>query len=131
MTFLNIIGDCALVALGGGLGALSRYGVEQLPFLDHDKYYFTVAINITGCLLIGFLWALFQHLGLPKWVYIVALTGFLGGYTTYSAFTLDAMQLIQNGRIGEMLFYVAITVFGGLGACALGLFGTERLLRMI
>lgn len=41
------------------------------------------------------------------------------------------MQLIQNGRIGEMLFYVAITVLGGLGACALGLFGTEKLLRMI
>lgn len=131
MTFLNIIGDCALVALGGGLGALSRFGVEQLPFFEHDKYYYTVGINITGCLVIGVLWAVFHYLGLPRWVYLVTLTGFLGGYTTYSAFTLDAMQLLQNGRIAEMLFYVAITVFGGLGACALGLFGTEKLLKLI
>lgn len=131
MAVISVLGDCALVALGGGLGALTRFGVEQLPFLEHDKYYFTVAINITGCLVIGFLWALFQHLGLSRWVYLLALTGFLGGYTTYSSFTLDAMQLIHNGRIGEMLFYVAVTVFGGLGACAVGLFGTEKLLKMI
>ena len=131
MTSLGIIGDCALVALGGGLGALSGFGVTQLPFIEHDKFYYTVDINITGSLVIGILWSVFHYLGVPRWVYMLAITGFLGGYTTYSSFSLDAMQLLHDGRIAEMLSYVAITLLGGLGACALGLFGTDRLLKLI
>lgn len=127
----GILIDCLLVALGGGLGALTRFGVEQLPLLDHNKYYYTVAINITGCFIIGTLWALFQHWEAPRWLYLLCLTGYLGGYTTYSAFTLDAMQRIQAGRLDEFFIYVAVTVIGGLGACALGLFGTGRLLKVL
>lgn len=79
----------------------------------------------------GVLWALFTHFDAPKWLHLLCLVGYLGGYTTYSAFTLDAMQRIQAGRVDEMIWYVLITVFGGLGACALGLFGTERLLKLL
>lgn len=131
MTIWGVLADCGLVGLGGALGALSRFGVMQLPFLEHNKYYYTVLINVTGCFVIGLLWALLHHWEAPRWTYLFALTGFLGGYTTYSAFTLDAMQRIQAGRVDEMIIYVLITLFGGLGACALGLFGTERLLKMI
>ena len=121
--------DILLVFVGGGLGALSRFGVSNLKILEHDKYYYTVAINISGCIVIGILWALFAHFDLSrKWV-LFTITGFLGGYTTYSAFTLDAMQLVQNGRWGEALFYVAVTMIGGLGGCALGLFLTEKLIK--
>ena len=118
-----------LVFLGGGLGALSRYGVSNLGILEHDKYYYTVAINITGCMTIGIIWALFNHWGLSRKWYMLTITGFLGGYTTYSAFTLDAMQLVQEGRWAQALFYVGVTVIGGLGSCALGLCITERLLK--
>lgn len=61
--------------------------------------------------------------------YLFLLTGLLGGYTTYSAFTLDAMELVQQGRAMQALFYIAITFIGGLGGCAIGLFGTEHLLK--
>lgn len=131
MPLSNALIHCLLVALGGGMGALTRYGVENLPWFDDNKYYYTIIINITGCLLIGTLYATFQHLGAPRWVYLLCLTGFLGGYTTYSAFTLDAMQRIQEGRIDMFFIYVTITVIGGLSACALGLFGTMKLLKMI
>lgn len=123
--------DCLLVILGGGFGALSRFGVEQLPWLEHNKYYYTVAINVSGCFIIGTLWALFQHWDAPRWLSLLCLTGFLGGYTTYSAFTLDAMQRIQEGRIMEFVIYVTVTLVGGLGGCALGLFGTEKLLKLL
>ena len=126
---MHTLFDCLLVFLGGGMGALSRYGVQNLGIFDEDKYYYTVAINISGCLTIGILWAFFQHYNVPKALYLCALTGFLGGYTTYSAFTLDAMQLVQDGYWWKAAFYIGITVVGGLGGCALGLFLTERILK--
>lgn len=121
--------NCLFVFLGGGLGALSRFGVMNMGIFDRDKYYYTVAINITGCLTIGILWALFQHWNLSRNWYMFIITGFLGGYTTYSAFTLDAMQLVQNGEWWRAAFYIGVTVVGGLGSCALGLFLTEKLLK--
>ena len=120
---------CLLVFVGGGLGALSRHGVACLGFFDENPYYYTVAINITGCTVIGVLWALFQHYNVPQNFYLLCIVGFLGGYTTYSAFTLDAMRLVQDGHWLRALFYIGITLIGGLGGCALGLFLTQKLLK--
>ena len=126
---LSGIVECLLVFAGGGLGALSRFGVQHIGIFDDDKYYYTVAINISGCITIGILWAFFSHWQVAKAWYLFLLTGFLGGYTTYSAFTLDAMQLVQAGMWWRALFYVSITIIGGLGGCALGLFLTEKFLK--
>lgn len=126
---MNTLYHCLLVFIGGGIGALSRYGVSNLGIFDEDKYYYTVAINVTGCLTIGIIWALFQHYNVARSWYLLAIVGFLGGYTTYSAFTLDAMQLVQAGHWLKALFYIGITLVGGLGGCALGLFVTEKLLK--
>lgn len=127
----SLLTDIALVAVGGAIGALSRYGVEQMGIFDNDKYYYTVAINLTGCLLIGVLWALFQHFGVARIWYLFALTGFCGGYTTYSSFTLDAITQWIGGRPDITLFYIAITLVGGLGFCAIGLLGTMKILKML
>lgn len=128
---MHLLVDLAVVAAGGALGCLCRYGVENMGIFDDDKYYYTVAINITGCLVIGVLWALLHYWNADRLWYLFLLTGTLGGYTTYSAFTLDAMELVQQGLWGRALFYIGITIIGGLGGCALGLFGTERLLHQI
>lgn len=126
---LTTLYHCLLVFCGGGIGALSRYGVQNLGIFDQDKYYYTVAINLSGCMTIGILWALFEHWHVSRSYYLFMITGFLGGYTTYSAFTLDAMQLVQVGEWWKAAMYVCITVVGGLGGCALGLFLTEKLLH--
>lgn len=126
---MQVLADLAVVAAGGAIGFMSRYGVEHIGIFDNDKYYYTVAINITGCIIIGVLWALLHHWNADRMWYLFLLTGLLGGYTTYSAFTLDAMELVQQGRAMQALFYIAITFIGGLGGCALGLFGTEHLLK--
>lgn len=104
--------NCLIVFVGGGFGALSRYGIQNLGIFDRDKYYYTVAINLTGCFIIGILWALFHFWGLGRRWYLFVLTGFLGGYTTYSAFTLDAMQLVQDGEWFKATFYITVTVVG-------------------
>lgn len=70
--------DIILVWLGGGFGALTRFGVEHLHIFDDDKYYYTVGINLTGCLTIGILWALFIHFNVPRIWYLFLITGFLG-----------------------------------------------------
>ena len=126
---MQVLADLAVVAAGGAIGCMSRYGVEHIGIFDNDKYYYTVAINITGCIIIGVLWALLHHWNADRMWSLFLLTGLLGGYTTYSAFTLDAMELVQQGRAMQALFYIAITFIGGLGGCALGLFGTEHLLK--
>lgn len=126
-TFLDFL----IVGCGGALGAMSRFAVRNIGVFDDNPYYYTVAVNISGCLIIGIIGALFNYWRVnPMWNYL-CIVGILGGYTTYSAFTFDAMELIQVGLWGRALFYISVTFFGGLGACALGLFGTERLLKLI
>ncbi|MCD8387969.1 MAG: fluoride efflux transporter CrcB [Bacteroidales bacterium] len=126
----QMIGNFAIVGLGGAIGAMCRYAVQNIGVFDDNPYYYTVAINVSGCFLIGVLWSLLTHAHAdPRW-FLFLLTGVLGGYTTYSAFTLDAMQLLQQGLWQRSLAYIAVTLFGGLAAAFFGLFGTERILHM-
>lgn len=119
-----------LVASGGAIGCLLRYYFQEVNFFHADEYYFTVGINITGCCMMGILWALFDHFGVATGWRLFLLTGVLGGYTTYSAFTLDALLLLHDSLTLRFLFYVAMTFAGGLLGCAAGLYGTEKLLKI-
>lgn len=114
------------VAMGGALGAVSRYAVGSLPFMTGSPHFKTMFINIAGCLVIGIMWAAIEHMQLSRVWYNVVVAGFLGGFTTYSSFSLETMRLLSDGRVGESMLYVAITLIGCLGACAIGLFGTRR-----
>ena len=117
------------VALGGACGSLARYWLTNLPVSLPGKYCLTAVVNLSGCLIIGIMFALLGRLDVhPAWRDFL-MVGCLGGYTTYSTFSLDAMQLMQQGRWQVALAYLAITIAGGLIACAIGWFGTERLLR--
>lgn len=128
---MNVLINCLCVAAGGAIGALSRYGVENLGCFDENKYYYTVVINISGCFLMGVLWALLQFWHADVRWSLFLLTGVLGGYTTFAAFSLDAIQLVQDGMFDKFLIYLGLTFVGGLGACTIGLFVTEKILKMI
>lgn len=97
-----------LVALGGALGAAARFTVGQLL----ARPWATLGVNLLGCLLIGALSAL--PLG-PGWLAFAAV-GLLGGFTTFSAFGLDAVALVEGGRPLAASLYVAGSV--GLGLLA-------------
>lgn len=122
--------NCLLVFLGGGLGALGRFGVQNTGILHCERQFYTVIINLTGCVLIGVLAGLFYHWNVGRQWYMFVITGLLGGYTTFSAFSLDALQLAQNGDVTKAIAYVVITVVGGLSGCILGFYGTAKLIRM-
>ena len=112
------------VALGGAIGASARFlvttGTTRLFGAAFPMG--TLAVNVAGSLAIGMLAAVL--LG-PKGQGGLApflITGILGGFTTFSAFSLDALRLLEAGRPGTAALYVVSSVVLSLGACALGLF---------
>ncbi|MBD5213344.1 MAG: fluoride efflux transporter CrcB [Bacteroidales bacterium] len=117
------------VAIGGALGAICRYIVGSLNFAQSQPHLRTAIINIAGCLIIGIAWTVIDSLQPSKAWYNILVAGFLGGFTTYSSFSLETIRLILDGRIVASLAYVSLTLTGCLAACAAGLFATSHLLN--
>lgn len=111
------------VALGGGTGAMLRYllGLQITLWMGRDFPWSTLLINVTGSFLMGFmaqyLTARWPEIPLPR---LLLLTGLLGGYTTYSAFSLETLQLLQNGHAARGGLYLALTLLVCLLAVTLG-----------
>lgn len=113
-----------LVGLGGGLGSMARYLCQrwiQLPMLVGFPWG-TFAVNITGCLLIGIFWgmSLKDFANQESWK-LFLMTGLCGGFTTFSAFTLEGIQLLREQKIFLFLLYAAGSVMAGLVATWVGM----------
>lgn len=103
----------SLVALGGAIGAVLRFAtVHLVPFP-----FGTLSVNVAGSFLIGLLFVLLAG---RAWAQPLILTGILGGFTTFSAFSLDTLRLVEGGRALAAGGYVAASVLLSLGACAVG-----------
>ena len=113
-----------LVGLGGLIGSIARYLVAVLfagQFASSFPFA-TFAVNIVGCFLIGILFALSDRGNFlsPEWR-IFLTTGFCGGFTTFSAFSLESIRLVQNGEFLYLSLYVILSVVLGLAATYLGI----------
>lgn len=107
-----------LVAIGGAAGSLLRYGCSRL--WNGPAFPFgTFAVNIAGSFLIGLLWASFGKEA-DEQKRLLLITGFCGGFTTFSAFSLEGMQLLEQARIFIFFLYTFATVTVGLLATYLG-----------
>jgi CrcB protein len=117
-----------LAALGGALGALARWGVaEALPSQDGGWPWATLLVNLTGCLLIGVLTGVLANRSPePAWARPFLGVGVLGGYTTYSAFAVEAVVLADAGALPTALGYVLASVLGGVLAVAAGVRAVRR-----
>jgi CrcB protein len=117
-----------IVFLGGGLGAMLRHGVNLagLRLLGPNFPYATIFANVSGSLVMGLLAAYFAFKGDASQHWRLFLTtGILGGYTTFSAFSLDAALLYERGELGMAALYVLVSVALSIG----GLFAGIALVR--
>jgi CrcB protein len=119
-----------IVFLGGGLGAALRHGVNlaSARLLGMAFPYATLIENITGSIAMGILAAYFAFKGGPTQHWrLFFTTGILGGYTTFSAFSLDTVLLYERGQIALALLYVSLSVALSIA----GLFAGLALVRHV
>lgn len=119
-----MMGGYLVVFVGGGLGAALRHGVNRasLAYLGPDFPYSTLFVNVVGGLLMGVLAELFLVKGGGSQDFRLFLTtGFLGGFTTFSAFSLDAALMWQRSDFAALGTYVVASVLLSITALFLGM----------
>jgi len=114
-----------LVGIGGATGSVVRYltSVVSTKYLQTSFPFATFAVNVVGCLLIGLLIGLMdkQQLSNPDYKYLL-VTGFCGGFTTFSAFALENINLFQQGNSLVAFLYIASSVIVSLAAVFVGMY---------
>jgi CrcB protein len=108
------------VALGGAIGAILRYAISLVKWQNNFPWS-TFIVNIVGCFLLGFVLALFKQHKIDNFLFLLLASGICGGFTTFSAFSLDSLTLLQNAKFLTFGFYIFTSVFLGLLATYLGL----------
>lgn len=118
-----MISTVSLVALGGACGAVLRYltGLGVLRLVGHQEFPLAIiSVNVIGSFLMGVFVVVAAQKGVTHLSPLV-MTGFLGGFTTFSAFSLEAANLIERGALGQAAVYVLLSVGLSVGGLFLGL----------
>lgn len=119
-----------IVAAGGAIGAGLRHltNAAALRLLGPGFPWGTLAVNILGCLVMGvFVELLARRFGGSAELRLFVATGILGGYTTFSAFSLDFAVLTERGALGQAFLYAAASVVLAIGALFFGLWLAKSL----
>ena len=105
--------NCLAVGVGGFIGSVFRYLIGLIPFLNrHDIPFQTLAVNVLGAVLIGMIVKSAETSG-PVLLFIKV--GICGGFTTFSTFSLEALGLLESGKISAFTVYVAVSVILCIG----------------
>lgn len=111
------------VAILGAAGALARIGVSawMMPKTSMQYPWGTLTVNLVGCFFIGLLLGA-GVLNSPRYpnLRFALVTGFLGSFTTFSAFSAETWLMVESGRVGSAVLYVTVSVVGCLLFTAIG-----------
>lgn len=114
----------AFVVLGSATGGTLRY-MMSLYFIAKGLNKFpwaTLSVNILGCFLIGAIYAISEKSSLGENIKLLLATGFCGGFTTFSAFAIENLQLIKLGAVTTAITYIALSVVLGILLAFVGYF---------
>ncbi len=112
--------NLGLVSLSGLIGVLCRYGTDLLfKSSDHDFPVSTLLVNLLGSFLAGAIYAISETRGLSSTLQTALLVGFCGGFTTFSAYTLQTLTMLDRGKIAPALCYFVLSPVLGLLAAFL------------
>ena len=120
---MSALGDAALVGLGGALGSVGRWlvGVAAASIAGSTFPWGTFTVNVTGAFVAGALIGLADGRGLATPARLALVTGFCGGYTTFSAFAVETMRLAEQQGASVAALNVAGNLVIGLAAAVAGL----------
>lgn len=113
------------VGIGGAIGAILRYGISCLP-IKNDFLILTLITNMLGALLIGIVVGLAERENISSSMTLFLKTGVCGGFTTFSTFSLEAMNLMDMGKYGVSLLYIGLSVMG----CLIGVWLGKQIIRL-
>jgi fluoride exporter len=109
-----------VVFVGAGTGGVLRFLLDRAISgrLHHEFPWGTLTVNVSGCAVIGVLYAAFaaEPGARAEWVRLALMVGVLGGYTTFSAFSRETLMLLDAGLRWQAAGYVVGSVLGGLAA---------------
>jgi len=121
-----------IVAIGSGLGGALRYGMQLLVYRIYPSIFpfATFSVNIFGCFLIGIFFSLAEKSNVinPE-MKLLLITGFCGGFTTFSAFSIDNISLLNSGHHLYFCLYMAGSVLIGIAATLLGMYFSQMILK--
>ena len=112
-----------IVGIGSFLGGSLRYVTSTMMknVCGQGFPWGTLTVNLLGCLVFGLLFALFsKYSSISNPWYLLLTTGICGGFTTFSTFANESMQMLQNGNTGGFISYVLASIIGGLILIGLG-----------
>jgi CrcB protein len=116
-----IVRNVVAIAVAGALGVLARHAVQVLVPRAAGLPWGTFVVNVTGALAIGFIAAAAVHgLPMPLWLQETLTVGFLGGFTTFSALSLETVTLLDRGRVVAAAGYSLGSLAAGVAAVIVG-----------
>lgn len=108
--------ECIIVFLGGGIGSILRYLISTFATGKNIQGFPTATFicNLAGCLLIGMIYSMTIKFGWSAGTRLLLTTGLCGGFTTFSTFSYESLQLYKNGMVTTATIYVALSIGIGL-----------------
>lgn len=116
------------VGIGGFAGSALRYMISVFTarYVAQPFPWATLIVNAVGCLIIGLLYGVGQK---NQWLtgegWLLLATGFCGGFTTFSAFALENINLLRSGQTSTAMLYILLSVLAGIAFCLLGIWLTK------